>query len=95
MTKYFNYTFRYYLTEVTISKAVTDRMEERSSWKKVYASDWMTQTLREHTGDKNFGCVHGFKLKEVSKGETVSLKSTFEAMDEAKEAFKEKGAQEW
>lgn len=85
MTKYFNYTFRYYFDEVTISKAVTDNMEERKTWKKVYAAEWMTQTLRKHTGDNR--CVHGFKLVEVSKKETVSLKETFKAMEKAHDNF--------
>lgn len=88
MVMHFNYTFRYYLTEVTISKSVTDRMEERDSWKKVCASEWMTQTLREHTGDKYFGCVHANRIERVAKKDTVPLKDTFEAMAEAKEAFR-------
>lgn len=88
MTIYFNYTFRYYLDEITISKAVTDNMEDRKSWKKVYASDWMTQTLRDYTNDKNFSCVHARNLEVVSKSKTVPLKKTFKAMEDAKENFR-------
>ena len=92
MTKYYNYTFVYYLKKITISKAVTDRMEERISWKIAYASDWMTETLREHTGNKFFPCVYGFRLEEVSKSETVPLKETFRMMEEAKIAWIQEGA---
>lgn len=87
MTKYFNYSFRYYTEEITISKAVTDKMEERKMWKTVYAAEWMTQTLREYTGDKYFTAVKGFKLEEVSKSETVSLRRTLSAMEKAHDNF--------
>lgn len=87
MTRYFNYTFKYYFDEVTISKAVTDNMEERDMHKAGWAAEWMTQTLRNHTGDKNFKCVYGYRLTEVSKGETVSLKNTFKAMEKAHDNF--------
>lgn len=87
MTKYFNYTFQYYFGEVTISKAVTDKMESRSMHKKAFAAEWMTQALRSHTGDKNFNCVHAYKVAEVSKEDTVSLKSTFKAMEKAYDSF--------
>lgn len=87
MTKYFNYTFTYYMDEVVISKAVTDKMEERKMWKAAYAAEWMTQTLREYTGDKYFTAVKGFKLEEVSKSETVSLRITLSAMEKAHDNF--------
>ena len=38
MTKYYNFTFRYYLDEIVISKAVTDNMEERKVHKAGYAA---------------------------------------------------------
>lgn len=88
MTKYYNYTFQYYFSEITISKAVTDNMEPRKMHKPAWASEWITQTLRDYTNDKYFPCALGFRLTEVSKGETVSLKSTFSAMDEAKNSFR-------
>lgn len=87
MTRYYNYTFKYYLDEVTISKAVTDNMEDRNMWKAAWAAEWMTQTLRAHTGDKRFACAHAYKLVEVSRGETVSLKSTFKDMERAHDNF--------
>lgn len=82
MTKYFNYTFKWYGQDVTISEKVTDRAEERNNWKPVMAAEWMTQWVREH-GMGNT-CVHARNLVEVSKKEMVSKEETAQQMETAR-----------
>lgn len=56
MTRTYQYTFRRYYPsaeDITITKRVTDRMEERDSWKRAYAMDYFTRYVRETLGIKN------------------------------------------
>lgn len=88
MTKYYNYTFTYYGNPITISKAVTDSMEERPAHKRGYAAGWMLEQIRSYTGDKNFPGIPGWFLLEVPKKGTIKLADTFKAMDDSKAWFR-------
>lgn len=86
MTKYYNFTFKYYLDEIVISKAVTDNMEERKVHKAGYAASYFNEFLKENAGYKK-AVAFGYNVKEVSKSETVSKKATLEAMEKAYDHF--------
>ena len=92
MTKNFNTSFTYLGQTIIVSKAVTDRMEDReTSKKKVYACEWMTQMLRSE-GLFQRSCIHAKDLVEVKKSEMVSWKDTVAQIKEAERAFKENPA---
>ena len=86
MTKYYNYTFKYYLDEITVSKTVTDNMEERKGHKAGYASGYFNDFLRTYAGHKKSTVTAAF-IKEVKKSETVSKKATLKAMEKAYDHF--------
>lgn len=83
MTKYFNYTFEYYGKKITVSKTVTDNMEERKMHKAGYAASYFNEFLRTYAGYHK-SVVTAVRIAEVKKSETVSKKSTLEAMEQAK-----------
>ena len=79
MTRTFEYTFKvwrkkdgtdghnesdWYTEEVTLRKAVTDRMEERYYHKAGYAAGYFNKVLRERYGYKK-SVVTALKVKEV------------------------------
>lgn len=80
MTKTFTYTFRrivrndgvekptsesdFHIEEITLKKRVTDKMEERDSWKRVYAADYFAGILRTEYGRPR-AVVLARELKEV------------------------------
>lgn len=88
MTKHFNTTFTYLGSEITISASVSDKYEDRDSFKAVVASDWMTHWLRSY-GIFNIRCIHTKNLKQVSKKETVKWAETVSQMEEAEKRFSE------
>lgn len=80
MTKTYTYTFDHLVKKpgtdgkhesdwtwekVTLTKKVTDRMEERPQHKKAYAANYFNQVLREQYGCRR--CVTAYKLKEIIK----------------------------
>ena len=83
MTKTFTYTFKvmtrkegtegrkesdWFWKEVTLTKKVTDRMEERNNWKAGYAANWFNEVMRKEYGFKK-ATVTACGLKEIKKGE--------------------------
>lgn len=51
--------------DVTLTKKVTDRMEERGDmWKKTYAANWFTQVIRTKYGNPR-AVVFARKVQEV------------------------------
>lgn len=81
MTKTYTYTFDrpvkkpgtdgrhesdWTLEKVTLTKRVTDKMEERPQHKAAYASNYFNQVLREQHGYKR-SVVTAYKLKEITK----------------------------
>ena len=80
MTKTYSFTFRilrkkdgtdghsesdYYWEPITLTKKITDRMEERDSWKPVVAANYFTQVMRNQYGCSNRSCAHTNQLKEI------------------------------
>lgn len=89
MTRYFNYTFKYYLDYITISKQVTDNMEERDAHKRIYAIYYFNDFLRQYAGYKrSYATCASAGFKEVTRKETVSKKQTLENMEKAKIHFR-------
>lgn len=86
MTRYYNFTFKYYLDKITVSKAVTDNMEERKGHKAGYAASYFNDFLRTYAGYKK-AAAFGYNVKEVSKSETVSKKATLQAIEKAYDHF--------
>lgn len=80
MTKTFAYTFKrivkndgvvspvseddFHIEEITLTKRVTDKMEERNGWKRVYAADYFANILRTEYGRPR-AVVLARELKEV------------------------------
>lgn len=72
MTKRYEYKFlnlqtvsgKPELVEIVLKKTVTDKMEPRDSWKKVEATNYFTNVLREKYGFKS--CAHSRDVAEIS-----------------------------
>lgn len=64
MTKTFTYTFKYYGEEITLTKKVTDKMEERGAHKRAYAANYFNQVLREKYG-RHRAEAFGWNIKEA------------------------------
>lgn len=64
MTKTFTYTFTYYGQTITLTKKVTDKMEERNAHKRAYACNFFNQVLREKYG-RHRAEVFGYNVVEV------------------------------
>lgn len=78
MNKTFEYTFSvlrkkegtdgrnqsdWYYEDITLRKKITDRMEERDSWKPVVAADYFTKVMRSEYGQ--IKCAHTRQIKEI------------------------------
>lgn len=65
MTRTYTYTFKYYAEEITLTKKVTDKMEERGDvHKRAYAANYFNQILREKYGRKRAEAF-GYNIKEA------------------------------
>ena len=97
MTRYFNYTFKHYFDEITVSKQVTDNMEERNGHKAGYAARYFNDFLRTYAGYKK-SVVTASRIQEVTKKEMVSKKETLSNIEKAHDRFiaeLENGTYEW
>lgn len=83
--RYFNTTFTYLGSEITVSMGIEDTDDDRNE--RYFASQYMLDRLRKEGLFKN-SCIHSKDLVQVSRKDAVSWQETLNQLRQAEERFK-------